>query len=113
MNKLEEKLDKAYNDLDKVDKLFNEVTQKDRLKIDYVIEKRKLVCDRIACIRKEIELDKNYAKLSSVNIGKDEGKKKDSTAIMVLFLDNVRTTQKISKILYKKDTAQSPNSYGI
>lgn len=113
MSELEMCLDEAYNALEKVDKLYDEVTQKDRLKIDYIIEKRKLVCERITSIRKEIELDKRYAMLSGANVGIDEAKSKDVSTIMVMFLDNVRRTQKISKILYKKDTAQSPNGYGI
>ena len=105
MSKLEICLEEAYNNLEKVDKLFDEVTQEDRLKIDYIIEKRKLICERIASIRKEIELDKRYAMLSGTNI--------DKSAIMVLLLDNVRMTQKISKILYKKDTVQPSHRYGI
>lgn len=113
MSELEMCLDKAYNDLDKVDKLYDDVTQNDKLKIDYIIEKRKLVCERITSIRREIELDKRYAMLSGANVGIDEGKSKDVSVIMLMFLDNVRNTQKISRILYKKDTAQSPNGYGI
>ena len=58
MNKLERRLEEAYDDLETVDRLYDNLTQYDRKEIDYCIKKRLLVCNRIKAIKQEIELDK-------------------------------------------------------
>lgn len=58
MNKLEKRLEEAYDDLETVDRFYDNLTQYDRKEIDYCIKKRLLVCDRIKAIKQEIELDK-------------------------------------------------------
>jgi predicted ribosome quality control (RQC) complex YloA/Tae2 family protein len=64
MNKLEERLEEAYNDLEETDRQYDEVTQQDREKINYLIQKRQLICDRIRAIKKEAELnEKNTVKM--------------------------------------------------
>lgn len=57
MNKLEKRLEEAYDDLETVDRLYDNLTQYDRKEIDYCIKKRLLVCDRIKAIKQEIELE--------------------------------------------------------
>lgn len=63
MTKLEKRLEEAYNDLEAIDGLYDNLTQENKEKIDYCIRKRLLVCDRIKAIKKEIALDKQYAKV--------------------------------------------------
>ena len=63
MTKLEKRLEEAYNDLEVVDRLYDNLTQENKKEIDYCIRKRLFVCDRIKAIKKEIALDKQYAKV--------------------------------------------------
>ena len=67
VDKLEKRLEEAYNDLDAVDRLYDNLTQENKKEIDHCILKRKLVCERIRLIKAEIALDKQYA----VEIQKD------------------------------------------
>lgn len=95
MNKLEQQLDLAYDELDEVDKMFDNVTADNKLRIDYCIWKRSMICDRIKALKQEIELEKGYTKLAEpepINIEK-------------YFLSSVAQIHKIDKILYKKETA--------
>lgn len=57
MTKLEERLEEAYDDLDDVDRQYDEVTQINRKRINYLIRKRQLVCDRIGSLKEEVKLD--------------------------------------------------------
>ena len=63
MTTLEKRLEEAYNDLEAVDRLYDNLTQENKQEIDYCIRKRLFVCDRIKAIKKEIALDKQYAKV--------------------------------------------------
>lgn len=95
MNKLEQQLDLAYDELEEVDKMFDNITPENKIRIDYCIWKRSMVCDRIKALKQEIELEKGYEKLEEpqpINMAK-------------FFLSNVAQIQKIDKILYKKETA--------
>lgn len=95
MNKLEQQLESAYDDLEEVDKMYDYVTQENKTRTDYCIWKRKAICDRIQALKQEIELDKGY-----------KGMEKPETINMAKFvLSNVEQIHKIDKILYKKDTA--------
>ena len=97
MNKLEQQLELAYDELEDVDKMFDNITPENKIRIDYCIWKRSMVCDRIKALKREIELEKGYEKLEEpqpINMAK-------------FFLSNVSQIQKIDKILYKKETAVS------
>lgn len=95
MTKLEQMLDEAYDDLDAVDSMFDWVSQNNIISVDYCLEKRKRVCDRIQALKQEIVLDKQYER------------KEDPTTMNMakFFLANAAQIHKIDKILYKKDTA--------
>lgn len=57
---MKELIEKAYDELELIDKQYDYITQNNRKRIDYLIAKRKLICDRIHILKKELELDEKY-----------------------------------------------------